>query len=277
VVDRPVQFEDTIEIDIHCKQGERTLLNRQDAEYAVHEGHKYPAPGFAEKLIGLKKGEETEFTLSFPEDYHIKEVAGNQYDFKVKIKEVKGKALPELNDEFAKTVGSDNVVTLRESIKTRLQKHTDDGLKKEFANKLLAKLVEQSTIEFPPVLVENEINRILKEESQKFPDGLTGLQNSLVNLNKTLEQHREDLRPTAVNRVKGYLVASKIAELENVAVADEEVDGMVDTMSTGEDGTDEKLKALFNLPQSRASLRDMLYIIKAMILLTKIATGQDTQ
>jgi trigger factor len=211
-VDRAIQYGDVVTTDILGKRGEETILDRKDAMYEVSEGSKYPAPGFAEKLTGLKKDDETEFTLSFPDDYEIKEIAGKQYSFAVKIKEVKEKSLPEVNDEFAKNAGSENVEDLKEKIKTGLQSRANDNLKKEFENKLITTLIEQSTMEFPPVLIEKEIDNIVNEEARNFADGVKGLENYLGNAKKTMEQHREDLRTAATDRVKAYLITSKIAE-----------------------------------------------------------------
>jgi trigger factor len=276
-VDRPVQFGNVIMVDINGKRGDEKILERTDAMYEVSEGSKYPVPGFAEKLIGLKKDDETEFTLSFPEDYEVKEIAGKEYSFGVKVKVVKEKSLPEVNDEFAKNAGSETLDELKSNIKTGLQGRADEGLKKEFENKLVTTIIAQSTVEFPPVLVEKELDHILNEEARNFPDGLKGLENYLGTAKKTIEQHREDLRSAATDRVKAYLVTSKIAELENITVSDEEVNETVENMIKGEEGKAENVRSLFNMPEPRQSLKDMISINKAMDLLTKIATGQETK
>ena len=119
-VERGIQYGDIITCDITAKRGSEPILDRKDAAYEVNQDSKYPAPGFAEKLIGLAKDAETEFTLSFPDDYEIKEIAGKEYTFTVKVKEIKEKSLPEVNDEFAKNAGSENLEDLKEKIKAGL-------------------------------------------------------------------------------------------------------------------------------------------------------------
>ncbi|MDD5648418.1 MAG: hypothetical protein PHY03_05755, partial [Dehalococcoidia bacterium] len=156
-----------------------------------------------------------------------------------------------------------------------LQARADDSLKKEFEHKLITALIEQSTIVFPPVLVEREVDHILNEEARNFPDGVKGLENYLVNAKKTLEQHQDDLRPAASDRVKAYLVTSKIAELEGITVSDEEVDQSIEKMAGEDPARSEEVKALFSQPRPRESLRDMMVINKAMDFLTKLVTGQD--
>ncbi len=136
-VERDVQYGDVISADIDGKRGEESILNRKDALYEVNQDSKFPVPGFAEKMIGLKKDAEISFDIPFPDDYEIKEIAGKQYSFTVKIKEVKEKNLPEINDDFAKNAGSENVAELREKIKAGLQSRADESLKKEFEHKLI--------------------------------------------------------------------------------------------------------------------------------------------
>ncbi len=274
-VDRAIQYGDIVSADILGKRGEDTILDRKDTLYEVAEGSKYPAPGFAEKLTGLKKDDETEFTLSFPDDFEMKELAGKQYSFTVKIKEVKEKSLPEVNDEFAKNAGSENVDDLKEKIKTGLQSRANENLKKEFENKLITTLIEQSTMEFPPVLIEKEIDNIVNEEARNFADGVKGLENYLGNAKKTMDQHREDLRAAATDRVKAYLITSKIAEEEKIEVNDDELNEAVESMVKGDEAKAENVRAVFSMPEPRASLRNMLAINKTMDLLTKMVTGQD--
>jgi len=273
--ERAVQFGDIVTVDIEGKRGEETILSRKDASYEVNQGAKYPVPGFADKLEGMVKDEEKSFELTFAEDYEIKEIAGKQYSFSIKMKEIKEKSLPEINDDFAKGAGSEDLADLREKIKIGLQSRADDSLKKEFEHKLITALIEQSTIDFPPVLVEREVDHIMNEEARNFQDGVKGLEAYLVNAKKTLEQHRDDLRPAASDRVKAYLVTSKIAELENITVGDDEVNESIEKMAGEEQSKAEDVRALFNQPRPRESLRDMIVINKAMDFLTKMVTEQD--
>jgi trigger factor len=273
--ERPVQFGDIVTIDIEGKRGEEAILSRKDTSYEVNQGAKYPIPGFAEKIEGMVKDEGKEFEMAFPDDFEIKEIAGKQYSFSVKIKDVKEKSLPEINDDFAKDAGSLDLAELRGKIKDGLQVRADESLKKEFEHKLVTALIEQGSIDFPPVLVEREVDHIINEEARNFPDGVKGLESYLVNAKKTLDQHREDLMPAASDRVKAYLVTSKIAELENITVSDEEVNESIEKMAGDEQGRAEEVKKLFTQTRPRESLRDMMAINKAMDFLTKLVTGQE--
>jgi trigger factor len=101
-----------------------------------------------------------------------------------------------------------------------------------------------------------------------------GLENYLSTAKKTLEQHREDLTPAAVDRVKAYLTMSKIAEMENISVSDEELDDAVENMAKSDETKTQNVRTLFGMPQARESLREMIAINKCMELLTSIVTGQ---
>lgn len=274
-VDHDIRFGDIISADIIGKKGEDKILERKDTLYEVSEGSKYPAPGFAAKLVGLKKDDETAFDLTFPDDFEMKELAGKLYSFTVIIKEVKEKKLPELNDEFAKNAGSENVDDLKEKIKTGLQTKAEEHLKREFENKLITTLIEQSSLEFPPVLIEKEIDNMVSEEARNFADGVNGLENYLSNAKKTMDQHREDLKASATDRVKAYLVMSKIAEEEKVEVSDDDLNNAIEGMVQGDEAKAESVRAVFTMPEPRASLRNMIAINKTMDLLTKIVTVQD--
>jgi len=274
-VERAIQYGDVVAADIEGKRGEETIISRKDALYEVNEGSKIPVPGFSEKLIGLEKDTEISFDISFPADYEIKEIADKQYSFSVKIKEVKEKSLPDVNDDFAKNAGSENVDELKDRIKAGLQSRADEGLKKEFEHRLITLLIEQSSIDFPPVLVEKEIDHLINEEARNFNDGEKGLENYLSNAKKTMEEHRGDLRPAASDRVKAYLVTSKIAELETITASDEELEQSIENMVKEDPDRADNIRRLFVLPQPRESLRDMIVINKAMDYLTKLVTAQE--
>lgn len=274
-VEHDIRYGDIISADITGKRGDEIILERKDTLYEVAEGAKFPAPGFADKLVGLKKDDETEFELTFPDDFEAKELAGKQYSFNVNVKEVKEKSLPEVNDDFAKNAGSENMEDLKEKIKTGLQTKADESLKKQFENKLITTLIEQSTLEFPPVLIEKEIDNIVSEEARNFTDGEKGLEGYLTNVKKTMEQHREDLKQAATDRVKAYLIISKISEEENIDVSEDALNKAVEDMVKGDEAKAANVKAVFDMPEPRASLRNMLAINKTIDLLTKIVTGQD--
>jgi len=272
-VDRPVQFGDVVTIDVGGEREGEPFPIRKDIVYEVAKGARLPLPGFAEKLEGLIKGEEKSFVLSYPADYEVKEIAGKEHAFKVTVKEIKEKKLAEADDEFAKSLGKDDLASLREQIESNLKARAEERARAELEQAAMDRLVELGELEYPPVLVEREIDRLVNEETRHFADGVAGLENYLKTLNKTMDDHREELRPMASQRVVRSLVLGKMAEDEKVEVADSEIDAEVEKMAQDADKQAEDIRKLFSLPQARESIHQFLIGRKAMDRLVEIAKG----
>ncbi|MBC8511900.1 MAG: trigger factor [Dehalococcoidia bacterium] len=272
-VDRPVQFGDTVTIGVRSeKQGQSSPIGK-DLVYEVTKGGRLPLPGFPEELEGMKKGEERSFELSYPSDYEMKELAGHEHSFKVTATEVKEKELPEINDEFAKSLGSEDLASLREQIATNLKTRAEDRARLELEQKAVDAAVELSEMEYPPVLVDREIDRLLNEEARNFPEGIAGLENYLKSLDKTMDDHREELRPIADRLVVRSLVLEKITEAEKSEVGTPEIDEEIDKMVKHAGEKAEELRNLFGLPQARESIKQSLITRKTVDRLVQIASG----
>jgi trigger factor len=274
-VDRPVQFDDVVTIDIEGeKQGESFPI-RKDFVYEVVREARLPLPGFAEKLEGMRKGEEKNFVLSYPSDYEMQELAGKEHAFKVAVTEVKEKKLPEANDEFAKNLGSQDLASLREQISANLKARAEERARLELEQQVVDAAIGLSEVEYPPVLVDREIDRLLNEEVRHFNQGITGLENYLKNVNKTLDEHLEELRPVANRRVVRSLVLGEVAEEEKIEVGDPEVDEEIEKMVKDADKQAEEIRKLFSLSQARDSVKQFLIGRKTVERLVQIATGKN--
>jgi len=272
-VDRPVQLGDVVTIDVEGERSGESFPIRKDVVYEVIKDARLPLPGFAEKLKGIAKGEERSFVLSYPQDYEMKELAGKEHAFKVTIKEIKEKKLPEVDDEFAKSLSKDDVASLREQIESNLTSRAEDRARVELEQTATDKLIELSQVEYPPILVEREIDRLLNEEARHFAEGVAGLENYLKTLNKTMDAHREELRPMASKRVIRSLVLGELAETEKIEVKESEIDDEVEKMARDADKQAEDVRKLFSLPQARDSIRQFLTGRKAVELLVEVAKG----
>ncbi|HAV10478.1 MAG TPA: trigger factor [Dehalococcoidia bacterium] len=271
-VDRPVQFGDVITMDIEAKEGDKTVISRKGAQYEVVKDSYLPLPEFSEKIVGLAKGGEIEFTLTYPEDYKIKQVAGKEYQLKVNVGEVKEKKLPELNDEFAKEAGQDTVAALKEQIKKSMQETVDARGRQEFEQKSLDSAVDMSDVQYPPIMKQREIERILREDVKNFPDGVKGFERYLKSINKTSDDYPKEIDEIAHKRLRRAIVLGKIAEEEGVKVEEQEIDAEIERMVSGSE-RQEDLKKFFNLPQSRDSISETLLTQKALKVLTDITSG----
>jgi len=273
-VDRQVQFDDVVTIDVEGEREGEQFPIRKDVVYEVTREARLPLPGFAEMLESMNKGDEKSFTLSYPPDYEMKELAGKEHTFKVAVKEIKEKKLAELDDEFAKSLGKDDVASLLEQIESNLKSRAEERARVELEQAAIDKLVELGEVEYPPVLVEKEIDRLLNDEARHFTEGVAGLENYLKTLNKTMDNHREELRPIASKRVVRSLVLGELAEFEKIEVAESDIDAEVDKMAQDDDKQAEDIRKLFSLPQARESIKQFLTGRKAMDRLVEIATDK---
>jgi trigger factor len=268
--ERPVQLGDVVTIDVEGEREGEQFPIREDIVYEATKGSRLPLPGFAEKLEGMSRSEEKRFVLSYPADYEMKELAGKEHAFKVTIKEIKEKNLPEVDDEFAKILGKDDVDSLRQQVQSNLKTRAEDRARVELEQNAVDKLIDISKVEYPPLLIDREIDRLINEEARHFAEGVTGLENYLKTLNKTMDEHREELRPMAGKRVVRSLVLGKLAELEKIEADDSEIDAEVEKMAIDADKGGDDVRKLFSLPQARESLKQFLIGRKSLERLLEI-------
>jgi len=271
-VERPVDFGDLIVLDIESNIEDSPLINQKGAQYQVLHDLSFPAPGFAEQLAGMKKDEEKEFKLQFPSDYPREELAGKEAWFKVKVGEIKQEILPELNDDFAKEINPDfeTLDSLREKVSSDLKLRAGEKTRVDFEERVIDAVVDLSEVEFPPILVEAEINQIL---NQRFQRGNQELEEYLRNINKTEEELHEELHPLATKRVTRSLVLGKVAEEEKIEVSESEIDAEIENMTKNATENRDELERVLNTPQSRQSIEQILITRKTVQRLVEIARG----
>ena len=274
-VERPVDFGDLVTLDVESNIEGEPFINQKGAQYQVIRDSPSPAPGFAEQLIGMNKNQEKDFQLKFPSDYPRSELADKEPSFKVKVTEIKQENLPELTDEFVGEVDPDfkTLDSLRERISSDLQLRAEETAKREFEERAIEAVVDLAELEFPPILVEIEIDRSLNRNIQLLQGSGQGLEQYLKSINKTEEELREELRPSAAKRVAQSLVLGKIAEEEKVEVSSPEVDTEIEEMTKGAAENKDQLVKALSTPQARESIEQTLITRKAMQRLVEIARG----
>ena len=270
--ERPVQFDDLVTIDVEGSVDDKPALDRKELQYQMLKESPFPVPGFWEQLEGLEKGQEKEFTLSFPDDYELNQFAGKECQFKVLVSEIKEKSLPELDDEFAKSLGQgfETLESLRQRVASNLKAMAEENERRRLEEKAIEALVEQSKVDFPPVLVEHEIDRLIKERE-------ASLEGRIQDRGKSVEELKEALRPLAVNRIKHALILGKVAEEEKIEVAEAEVDEEIETMAHGAGERGEELRKAFSSAAARQSIEEVLLTRKTLKRLTEIAGEGETE
>ncbi|MFC1913894.1 trigger factor [Chloroflexota bacterium] len=272
----PVNYGDMTIIDVASNIDGEPFINKQGVQYLVVSEAIAPLRGFAEQLAGMKKGEEKEFNLPVPEDYSQKELAGKEASFMVKVLEVKEERLPELNDDFAKQMNPDfaTLKTLREQVSTSLKERAEEKSRMDFEGKVVEAAVERAQVEFPPILGEAEIDRLIEEQSRRLQMDEKALEQYLKTINKTQEQLREELRPVAVKRVTNSVVLAKIAEEEKIEAGDADIYAEIEKMTAdAQMENKDELRKFLNHEHSRESIRQMLLTRKTIERLGEIAVS----
>jgi trigger factor len=273
-VDRPLDYNDMAVIDIFGQADEKPFIRKLGAQYQVLKDAITPAPGFVEQIKGMKKEEVKEFTLTFPADYPSTELAGKEGNFKVTLHEIKEEKMPELNDEFASHVSAEfkTVDDLRNEVVKSLKMRAEERARMAFEEKIINTAVEQSKIEYPPILVDMEINRLINEQARQLQYSGQGMDEYLRSINKTPEQLREELRPVATRNVTASLMLTKMAEEEKIEATEEDIDNGINNMVRGlqEDKMDD-MRKLLDTPQNRASMKQTLKTRKTIERLSEIA------
>ena len=274
--ERPVEFGDLVTIDVESTMKGEPFVNQKGVQYQVTKGTLSPAPGFAEELAGIKKEEEKEFKLHYPADYPQKEVQGNEAAFKVKIIEIKQEKLPEVTDEFAKQVATDigNVAAMRQKISDDLKKRVEDRCKRDFEDKVIETVTALSQVEYPPVLVDFEVERSLERSLRYIQNSGQNIDAYLKSINKTVDQLREELKPSSAKRVAESLVVGKISEQEQIKVDHAEIDAEIEDMIKNSSGDKEELRKVLETQRNHESIEDTLVARKTIQRLTEIAQSQ---
>ena len=230
-------------------------------------------PGFAEKLIGLEKGVETALEVEAPPDHADRRVAGKTVRYRVVVKEIKQERLPALDDAFARQVGEGfpSLAALRDRILSDLQKQTEEEALHGYHDRILEALEAQSQLEFPPVLVEREIDRLLRDRQRALAQDRNP-ERYLQEAGKTEEETRQELRSLAGERVRRSLILTRVAEAENIEVSDVEVGEEIERMVSGAGPQQEQLRSLFAGQDGRDAVRRALLTRKTLARLVEIAS-----
>jgi trigger factor len=267
--DRPVEIGDLVTMSIWSDAADKPYINQKEAQFQVVE-QNFPAPGFSDKLVGMKAGEEKNFTLPFPADYNVKEFAGKAANFKVSVSSIKKEVLPELNDEFAKTVDtkSENLSQLRERIMEDLKTRAETDARNIYERKLVDAVIAISTLTYPHVVVHSEIHHMIEDQFRTDAE----LEAYLANINQTFDEFEEGLEPVAKTRVDRALVINQIVADEKIEVAPDEYEKEIERMTAQlNEKNKESLTNALRSPNGMETLQRQITSRKAVEKLKEIS------
>jgi len=258
-VSRPIQNGDKVEMDMDTYVDKVPIDGGKSANHPVTIGEGHFIPGFEDNLIGLTEGKTKEFQLKFPKEYHRKDLAGKPVDFKVKIKNVLEIEKPNLDDNFAKTVGKfEKLDDLRQQIEKNNQQEKTIKEQQRLELAIIEQLIKKSTFdEVPDILVESELHKMLHELEHEVTGQGMKFEDYLSNIKKSKEDLQKEFQPQAVKRVKTALVLRKIAEVENINVSDEDINNEVERNKQQYQNNPEVLKKI-GTEEYRNYLRSIL-------------------
>jgi trigger factor len=223
VEDRGVETGDSVVLDLERTASGADGAPQTDKHDAVSVDIGAPAnpPGFDEALLGLTAGERKSFDVSYPDDYAIEELAGSTVKYDASVKAIRKRAVPALDDEFAKDLGNfDNLEGLRARVRADLEHEQMHENEREMRGELLKQLSDRVTVDVPPTLLEREIDRRVEE----FVRRLIEQQVDPMRTNINWEEFRDKQRQAATEAVKSALVLDEVARRENITVSDADVD-----------------------------------------------------
>ena len=216
-----IAMDDVAVVDFQGFHDGKAMKEVRNENYSVDIGMNRLGKDFEEKLIGMKKGDKALYEVDFPADYPNPMLAGKKVEFKVDVKDVKVRVRPELDDEFAKDIKPEltSLEALRDDIRARLQKAKDDALQGDLDDKIMHKLIELNPFEVPQRLVNYEIQEMLKQTEENLKRSGLSFESAGINLEELVEKNRD----VAAKRVKGDFLLKKIAEVEEIKIADEDI------------------------------------------------------
>ena len=223
-VDRPVENGDTVNLDYSgsvdgVKFDGGTAQNQ---ELLIGSGRFIP--GFEEQLVGMTEGQTQEITVTFPEEYHAKELAGREAVFEVKINDIRVKELPEADDEFAQDISDfETFADYRSDLRKKLEERAEERRRHEFESDAIQGAVDNAKLDLPDALIEDELNAMIDDLRHTMAQQGFTLDMFCEYTGKSIDQIRDEYRPDAEIRAKTRLVLDAIADKEGVEVSDEDI------------------------------------------------------
>jgi len=229
VVDRKATKDDLAVVDMEIKKDNVLVEGGTSHDYKVFLNEPQYIPGFADKLVGAKKGDAMDFELPFPEDHYNKMLAGKQLQFHVTVKDIYELQLPEANDELASNVGLTSLDQLKDLLRKNLQAESDQKSEEATEIELLEKLVTASRFtEIPDLILTEEVRRMIAELQQNLEQQGGNLEDYLTSIKKSKDEIRLDFVPRAMQRIQTAVLLKAVGKKEQIAVSDEEIDTEVD-------------------------------------------------
>lgn len=243
IEDRPVQDKDQTVIDFDGYVDGKRFEGGKSENYPLTIGSHSFIDTFEEQLIGKNIGEECEVHVTFPEEYHAKELAGKPATFKVTVKEIKMKELPELNDEFAEEVSEfDTLDEYKADIRSKLLERKQKDAATENENRVVEKVIENASMEIPEKMLETRVQNMINDSARRMQSQGMSMDQYMEYTGMTMEALQEQMRPQAEKSIRTRLVLEAVVKAEDIKISDEAVEEELQKMADSYKMDIEKVK-----------------------------------
>ena len=275
LVERPIEMGDGAVVNLAATaEGEEII--KGDGVHIMVESDSYPAPGFAEAIVGMQAGDERTFTLTLSDDFPREELRGQEAEFSVTITEVYDQTLPDLDDDLARTVGSfDSLKELESQVKEQLRNAAQQQIDQEYADQVLEAILDKTKMDYPPVLLKRTLDDIVEDfERTVKREAKLSLKDYLRFQGKSMEELREEMEPNARIRLERSLMLHEVIKQEELAVDEEEINSQIEIASAPWGVRADEVRASLSSEEGQQAIGSRLLTNKAIQRLVAIAKGE---
>ena len=232
VTDRAVKDGDNTVIDFEGFVDGVAFEGGKGTDYPLTIGSHSFIDTFEDQIIGMNIGDEKEINVTFPEEYHVDDLKGKPAMFKVSVKEIKEKQLPELNDEFAQDVSDfDTIAEYKDDLKNKIADRKSREAKAKQEDEAIAKIIEDSKMDIPDAMVDTQVNRMVEDFAQRLQMQGLSVEQYFQYTGVTAEKIIEDMKPEAVKRIQSRLVLEAVVKAEGLTASEEEFQDELNKMA----------------------------------------------
>lgn len=245
IEDRATEDGDTVIIDFDGYVDGKQFEGGYAEDYTLVLGSHSFIDNFEDQLVGKNLGEDVEVNVTFPEEYHVDELKGKPALFKVKIKEIQKKELPELDDDFAQDVSDfDTLDEYKADVEKKILENKENQIKREQEDQIIEKIIENAQMEIPQQMIAAQTRQMTQEFAQRLQSQGLSLEQYMQFTGLTPQKMVEDLEPQALKRIQSRLVLEAVVAAENIEASDEEIDKELENMASMYQMEIDKLKEL---------------------------------
>ena len=245
IEDRATEDGDTVIIDFDGYVDGKQFEGGYAEDYTLVLGSHSFIDNFEDQLVGKNLGEDVEVNVTFPEEYHVDELKGKPALFKVKIKEIQKKELPELDDDFAQDVSDfDTLDEYKADVEKKILENKENQIKREQEDQIIEKIIENAQMEIPQQMIAAQTRQMTQEFAQRLQSQGLSLEQYMQFTGLTPQKMMEDLEPQALKRIQSCLVLEAVVAAENIEASDEEIDKELENMASMYQMEIDKLKEL---------------------------------